>query len=101
LKTVQKPYLAKGREAAEALAIEALGFLAADPERIERFLSLSGLNPSTLRAAAAEPAFLAAVLDHLATDESLLTAFAANAGRAPASVAAARALLTRQGEDWP
>jgi hypothetical protein len=34
-----------------------------------------------LRAAAAEPGFLAAVLDHLASDERLLLAFAAHAGQ--------------------
>jgi hypothetical protein len=101
LKSPGKPKSDRSREAAEALAVEALGFLAADEERIERFLSLAGLNPSTLRAAAAEPGFLAAVLDHLASDESLLMAFAANAGRAPASVASARAALSQEREGGP
>ncbi len=79
--------------AAEAVAVEALGFLAVDPERFSRFVELSGLEPSNLRAAASQPGFLAGVLDHLGSDESLLVAFAANTGRNPMEVAAACALL--------
>jgi hypothetical protein len=87
------------REAAEALAIEALTFLAGDAERLERFMALSGLSIETLRAAASEPGFFAAVLDHLAADEALLLAFAANAGRDPASLAQARARLSPAPQD--
>ena len=76
-------------EAAEALAVNALGWLAQDGERLERFLSLSGLTPETVRAAAGEPGFLGAVLTHLMSDESLLLAFAANEGIAPDGVARA------------
>ena len=75
------------------MAVEALGFLAGDDERLERFVSLSGLNPGNLRAAAAQPRFLAAVLEYLTTDESLLVVFAANSGRAPEEVARAHAAL--------
>ncbi len=64
------------QEAAEALAIDALTFLAAAPERFERFMALCGLSPENLRAAAASPGFLAAVMNHLAQDESLLLSFA-------------------------
>lgn len=73
----------------EALAIRALGFLAGDPQRLSRFLDLTGLTPTTLRQAAGEPGFLLSVLDHLLTDESLLLAFAAEAGVPPEAVAAA------------
>ncbi|HRK25590.1 MAG TPA: DUF3572 family protein, partial [Beijerinckiaceae bacterium] len=59
----------------EALAIDALGFIAGDAERLGRFLALTGLGPGTLRAAAADPAFLIRVLDYLAEDESALIAF--------------------------
>jgi hypothetical protein len=64
----------KASEWAQTLAIEALGFLAADMERLEPFLSLTGIDPSNLRGVAAQPSFLVAVLDHLAGDESLLSA---------------------------
>jgi len=81
------------QEAAESLAISALSFLAADPDRLGRFLSLSGLTPETLRAAAAEPGFLGAVLDYLCSDESLLLAFAANSDHEAEAVIEAHALL--------
>jgi hypothetical protein len=82
-----------GSEAAELIAIKALGFLASDPERLERFLNLTGLSPANVRAAAADPAFLAAVLDHVLADERTLLAFAAAEGLDPAQVGAARARL--------
>src|SRR6476620_9746658 len=81
------------RETAEAMAIEALGYLAGEPERLERFMALTGLTPDAMRAAAGEPGFLVAVLDHLAEDESLLLTFAANAGRPPEHILAARDVL--------
>ena len=81
------------REAAEALAIQALNFLATEPARLSRFLALSGLAPESIRAAAAESGFLAGVLAHLGEDETLLVAFAAEAGVTPAEVDRARRLL--------
>lgn len=74
---------------AEDIAIRALGFLASDPERLDRFLSLTGLGPENLRAAAQTPGFLASVLDHVASDESLLMALAGNLGVSPDAVARA------------
>ena len=88
------------RDWAEALAIAGLGFLASDGERLEPFLSLSGLDPGNLRAAAASPGFLAGVLDHLAANERLLLAFAAEAGRHPADIARARTILAGPPPDW-
>ncbi|ACB94853.1 DUF3572 domain-containing protein [Beijerinckia indica] len=79
---------------AEILAIAALTFLAAEPERLERFVALSGLTPENLRAAAATPGFLAAVLDHLCSDELLLLAFAANGEHDPAMIEEARTILS-------
>jgi hypothetical protein len=74
---------------AEDIAIRALGFLASDPERLDQFLSLTGLGPENLRAAAQTPGFLASVLDHVASDESLLMALAGNLGVSPDAVARA------------
>lgn len=88
-----KPDQAAAKEAAERLAIEALGFLAQDGERLGRFLSLTGLGPGDLRQAAATPGFLTGVLDHVLEDESLLLAFAANAGIEPGHVMRARSVL--------
>jgi hypothetical protein len=86
------------REEAEALALAALNFLSGDPDRIARFLDLSGLDPGTLRKAASEPGFLPGVLDHLAGDETLLVAFAEQAGVAPERIGEARHLLAPQSD---
>ena len=81
------------RDEAESLAVSALGFLAAEPERLAGFLSLSGLGPDTVRQAARDPAFLPAVLDYLMANEPVLLAFAAEHGLDPKAVAAARKVL--------
>jgi hypothetical protein len=77
------------------MAISALGFLAADTERLERFLSISLLGPSNLQAAAADPGFYASILDYLIGDEPLLLAFAADAGLKPDEVVRALQSLSR------
>jgi hypothetical protein len=79
---------------AETLALRALGFLAAEPERLEHFLAITGLGPANLRAAAREPDFLAAVLEHLCGTESLLLEFSENLSVNPESVARARVILS-------
>jgi hypothetical protein len=84
--------------AAEGLAVAAFGFIAAEPERLGRFLALSGIGPDSIRAAAREPQFLAGVLDHITSDERLLLAFAAENDIDPEAVMRARDLLA--GPDW-
>jgi len=78
---------------AQGIAIEALAWLSANPIRLERFLAIFGLGPQNLRQAAAQPGFLAAVLDHLAAHEQLLIDFATATGRAPERIAEARERL--------
>jgi hypothetical protein len=78
------------RDAAEALALRALAFLAEDPERLGRFLALCGIGPSELRSRAADPALLGGVLDHLLGDERLLIAFAERHEIEPEATARAR-----------
>lgn len=84
-------------EAATALAISALAWLAGDEARLERFLGLSGLGPHNLRQAAADPRFLASVLDHFTGHEPTLVEFARESGVRPEDVAAASALLSASG----
>jgi hypothetical protein len=84
--------------AAEGLAVAALGFIAAEPERLGRFLALSGIGPDSIRAAARELQFLAGVLDHITSDERLLLAFAAENNIDPEAVMRARDVLA--GPDW-
>ena len=80
-------------DAAEALAVEALIFLAAEPERLGGFLAVTGIGPEAIRAAAQEPRFLAGVLEHITGDERLLLDFAAHAQIKPAAVMRAAAEL--------
>jgi hypothetical protein len=76
------------------IALSALIFLAGDDERMGSFLSQTGLDPGSIRAMAAEPQFLAAVLEHVSADESLLMAFAAHAELRPEIIAAAQLTLS-------
>lgn len=80
----------------EALAIDALTFLAQDSERLERFLSLTGIDPSRLRQIAGEPHFLGSVLDHLLNDEALLLVFAAERRIPPEQIGLARHRLEKE-----
>ena len=64
-------------KAVESLAVEAFAFIA------------GGLDPSSLRAAAKDPHFLAGVLDYVITDERLIFDLAAATGHRPESIVAA------------
>jgi Protein of unknown function (DUF3572) len=88
-----KKTAAASRETAEILAIQALSFIAEEPERLAAFLAATGLASEAIRDAARQPDFLAGVLDHMLGDESLLVAFADSAGIDPADVARARVTL--------
>ena len=80
-------------EEAKTIAIAALGFIAGDSDRLGRFLALTGLGPSNLRQAAADPTFLAGVLDHMMADESLLMVFAEHQSIAVDAIVRARATV--------
>lgn len=62
-------------ETAETIAFKALALLAATPESLKIFLESSGLDAATIRARAADPDFLAGMLDFLLRDEMLLISF--------------------------
>ncbi len=85
-------------DSARSLAVSALAFIAADADRLSRFLGITGLGPENLRTAAADPAFLTSVLDYVVADESLLVAFAGDAGLKPEAVARAHHALRRPAE---
>lgn len=87
-------------DSARSLAVQALAFIAADSDLLNRFLNVTGLGPDNLRTAAADPAFLGSVLDSLVANEDLLVAFAADAGLKPEAVVRAHGALSRphQGE---
>ena len=73
--------------AGDALAIEIVGFLVGDSERLERFLAITGLGPGDLRTAAMRPEFSRSMLDYLMSDEELIKSFASSTGRKPEAVA--------------
>lgn len=85
--------------AAEALATEALLWLAGQGELLRDFLVASGAGPDEIRARAADPEFLAAVLDFVLMEEAWVLDFAADRGVKPDQVARARAQLP--GGDLP
>lgn len=87
-KSVHKP-----REVAEIVAVQALSFIASEPERLGLFLAESGIGPETLRTAAADPRFLASVLDFIMRDDATVKAFADVSQLHPTNIAAAHQAL--------
>ena len=89
------------REVAEIVAVQALSFIASDPERLGAFLAESGLGPETLRGAAADPRFLAHVLDFVMRDDATVKAVAAASQLHPTNIAAAHQALNDPGLEVP
>jgi hypothetical protein len=87
----------RSKEAAETLAIQALVFIAEEPDRLAAFLGTTGLSPDSIRESANQPHFLLGVLEHMLSNESLLVAFADSAGIDPADIARARVAM---GSHW-
>ena len=81
------------REVAEIVAVQALSFIASDPERLGLFLAESGIGPETLRLAASDPQFLVSVLDFVLRDDATVKAFASASQLHPTNIAAARQAL--------
>ena len=77
----------------QTLALLALAHVAGDEALGPRFLALSGMDADALRARAAEPVVLAAVIDFLCSHEADLIACAEALGVKPARLAAAGAAL--------
>jgi hypothetical protein len=85
------------KEVAEIVAIQALSFVAGEPERLGLFLSETGIGPETLRSAATDPQFLVSVLDFVLRDDETVKAFAAASDLHPTTIAAARQALGESG----
>lgn len=88
-----KKSIQNAREVAEIVAIQALSFIAGDPERLGAFLAESGIGPETLRTAAADPRFLSSVLDFVMRDDATVKAFASVSELHPTNIAAAHQAL--------
>ncbi len=81
------------KQEADMIGVAGLSWLAAEPERIGRFLAVTGLGPENVRAAARDPSFLPALLDYLLANEKDLVAFASEMNLDPNRVRAARDVL--------
>ena len=80
-------------EEAERLAFKALAFLAADAERLGRFLGSTGLGPEELRDKADDPELLAGVLDYLLSNEAMVIEFCRALEVPPGMIGQARGQL--------
>ena len=88
-------------EQAELLAIRALGWLAGNDELWPAFLGATGASVDSLRTAAADPAFLASVLDFLTQADATVIAFCDAGGLTyEAPLAARRALPGGAEVNW-
>jgi hypothetical protein len=82
------------RDEAETIALSALSYITGHEEVLGRFLAMSGLEPGTIRHAAASPGFLAAILDYVASDEPLLLALAKELDARPERIMEAHRTLS-------
>lgn len=80
---------------AEALALAALAATLTDERRAQRFLDLTGLDATELRARAGERTLLAATLAFLEAHEPDLVAVAQTIGTKPENLITARRELER------
>ena len=80
-------------EDAAALALRALVWTLAEPERATRLLDVTGLTPSDLRTRAADPAVLSATLGFLENYEPDLIACAAALDVKPEALVRARSVI--------
>jgi hypothetical protein len=80
-------------ESAEILGLQALGWLAGEPDGLERFFQASGTDAAQLRQSAEDPALLGAVLAFLLLNEDLLRRFCEEGSVRPADIHAARHVL--------
>lgn len=82
--------------AAETTALQALGFIASDPDRLADFIATTGITAQDLKRRAADRDVMAASLEQLLQDEANLLMFCANARIPPGEIAGALAALTGQ-----
>jgi len=74
---------------AQQLAIEALAFLADQPDLLARFLELTGIEAVDIRQVACQEGFWAGILSFLCANETDLWAFCHHANKLPEQVTAA------------
>ncbi|MDP6691388.1 MAG: DUF3572 domain-containing protein [Alphaproteobacteria bacterium] len=86
---------------AKIVALRALAYLVGDDSVLQRFMGLSGIDPSDLRQGADDPAILAGVLEFFLGNEAQLLEMCRETGMAPEEPAQARHGLTdSRHEEW-
>lgn len=80
---------------ADQIAIDALGYIAIEPDLMRRFLDLTGIEADGIRWAASHPGFLVGVLDFLLANENDVVAFSRATGTPLEAVQVARQMLDR------
>jgi Protein of unknown function (DUF3572) len=85
--------MGREQDIAEALALEALGWIASDDGLIAGFLESTGLAGPDLLVRAAEPDVMAAAVDFLLAEDARVIGFCAATGRRPDAPGQARAFL--------
>lgn len=81
------------QEAAEALALDALGWIASQEDLMGVFLGATGTDIATVRAQVQDPQFLVSVLDFLTMDDAWVVGFCDAQGLAYDTPMRARAAL--------
>jgi hypothetical protein len=85
--------MSETRETAEVLGLQALGWLAGNEDLLPAFLGSTGTTEADVRARAADPAFLGAVLDFLMMDDAWVIQFCDTNNIAYERIMPARAAL--------
>ncbi len=80
-------------DAAHDIAVQALTFIAGDPDVLGRFLGTTGWTAQSLQEPETRKTLPPAALEYLMGADDLLLTFAANAGIDPADVARAHHVL--------
>jgi hypothetical protein len=78
---------------AEALAAQALEWLATDPARLEGFMAATGTSVQDLRANLSAPELLGAVMGYILSEDAMVIDCCAALGVAPQQAAMIRAAL--------
>ncbi len=86
------------QDAAETLALQALGWIAAHDDLFPVFLGSTGASATDIATRAGEAEFLGAVLDFLLMDDAWITGFCDSAGIAYTLPMQARAALPGGGQ---
>ncbi len=92
--------ITESTEEAEIIGLNALSFLASEPERLHRFMDLAGLDINAVRASAADTAFLGGLLDYILSDQTLLLIFAEEHGLKPERIVQIRRKLPGASVDF-